>query len=86
MSAYTHSLVASGKLGSAGQSDSLPSEGKLLLNGKELAAKLGVSRRLIEKWSTNGVIPKLVVSSRLVRYQLPKVIAALEQYETATLK
>lgn len=86
MSTHTHSLVSAGKLGGAGLTSSLPSESKLLLNGKELAAKLGVSLRLIEKWSANGVIPKLVVSSRFTRYQLPKVLTALEQYEAATLK
>ena len=67
-------------------SDAPPVAGPLLLTGKQLAATLGVSLRLVEKWSSTGVIPKLTPSPRMSRYQLHKVIAALERYETATLK
>ena len=86
MANRTHSLTAADKLGGAGQVDMSPTNGKLLLTGRQLASHLGVSLRLVEKWSASGVIPKLVISSRMTRYQLPKVIAALEQYETATVR
>lgn len=59
---------------------------RLLLTGKQLAARLGVSLRTVEQWSSTGVIPKLLLSARMTRYQLPKVLAALERYQTATLK
>lgn len=60
--------------------------GKLLLTGRELASRLGVSQRVIEKWSSTGVIPKLCLGSRMTRYELPAVLAALRQYQTATLR
>ena len=60
--------------------------GKLLLTGRELASRLGVSLRMIEKWSATGVIPQLSLSPRMKRYELPAVLSALRQYETATLK
>ena len=60
--------------------------GKLLLTGRELASRLGVSHRKIEDWTATGVIPALRLSPRMVRYELPAVLAALRQYQTATLK
>ena len=60
--------------------------GKLLLTGRELAGRLGVSLRMVEKWAATGVIPQLSLSPRLKRYELPAVLSALRQYETATLK
>ena len=58
---------------------------RLLLTGKQLASRLGVSLRTVEQWSSTWVIPKLVLSTRMTRYQLPKVLAGLERYQTATL-
>ena len=60
--------------------------GKILLSGRELASRLGVSLRMVEKWAATGVIPQLSLSPRLKRYELPAVLSALRQYETATLK
>ena len=64
----------------------LPVTGKILLTGRELASRLGVSLRMVEKWAATGVIPQLSLSPRLKRYELPAVLTALRRYETATLK
>ena len=53
---------------------------------KALALELGVSIRLIEKWTQIGVIPALRIGTRLTRYELSRVIEALRAYETHILK
>lgn len=78
------SVVHSGKTPLTGEQTA--AHAKLLFTGRELASRLGVSLRTVEQWSSTGVIPKLVLSTRMTRYQLPKVLAALEKYQTATLK
>ena len=59
---------------------------RLLLTKADLARQLGVSVRLIEEWTAHGVVPALRPSPRMVRYELPRVLAALRKYETATLE
>jgi excisionase family DNA binding protein len=54
---------------------------KRLLSKKELAAALGVSPRTIETWLSQRRIPQLRLSSRLTRFSLLKVEAALARYE-----
>ena len=54
---------------------------KRLLSKRELALVLGVSQRTIENWLSERRIPRLRLSSRLTRFSLPKVEAALARYE-----
>ena len=54
---------------------------KELLSKRELAAVLGVSERTIENWLAEKRIPQFRLSSRLTRFSLPKVRAALARYE-----
>ncbi|MBV9657272.1 MAG: hypothetical protein JO295_04090 [Verrucomicrobia bacterium] len=53
---------------------------------KELAVAVNLPVRTLERLTANGVIPVLRITPRLVRYELPAVLAALRRYETATLK
>ena len=48
------------------------------LNAKELADKIGVSRRTILNWHQDGVIPSQININRIIRFSLPDVIEALE--------
>ena len=54
---------------------------KTLLTKRELAAMLGVSERTIENWIAEKRIPRLRLSARLTRFNLPRVEAALARYE-----
>jgi excisionase family DNA binding protein len=54
---------------------------KLLLSKRELAAVLNVSERTIENWLAQRRIPRLRLSNRLTRFNLPRVEAALARYE-----
>ena len=54
---------------------------KRLLSKRELAVSLGVSTRTIENWISEKRIPLLRLSTRLTRFSLPKVEAALARYE-----
>jgi excisionase family DNA binding protein len=52
-----------------------------LLSKRELAAVLNVSERTLDNWLAQKRIPRLRLSNRLTRFNLPKVEAALERYE-----
>lgn len=54
---------------------------RLLLSKRQLASALGVSERTIDNWIAHKRIPRLRISARLTRFQLPKVEAALAKYE-----
>jgi excisionase family DNA binding protein len=54
---------------------------RLLLSKRELAAVLNVSERTIKNWISEKRIPQLKLSSRLTRFSLAKVQAALARYE-----
>jgi excisionase family DNA binding protein len=54
---------------------------KRLLTKRELATVLNVSERTIENWLAQKRIPRLRLSNRLTRFNLPKVEAALARYE-----
>ena len=59
---------------------------KYLLTKKELSVRLPMPVRTIEKLVAIGVIPALRITPRMVRFELPAVLAALRQYQTATVK
>src|SRR4030095_16123386 len=54
---------------------------KRLLSKRELAGVLNVSERTIENWLAQKRIPRLRLSNRLTRFNLPRVEAALARYE-----
>jgi excisionase family DNA binding protein len=54
---------------------------KWLLSKRELAAVLRVSERTIDNWLAQKKIPRLRLSNRLTRFNLPRVEAALARYE-----
>ena len=62
-------------------SDSVSTLKRKLLSKRELAAVLNVSERTIENWLAQKKIPRLRLSNRLTRFNLPKVEAALSRYE-----
>jgi excisionase family DNA binding protein len=61
--------------------DSASTLKRKLLSKRELAAVLNVSERTIENWLAQKKIPRLRLSNRLTRFNLPKVEAALALYE-----
>ena len=61
--------------------ESNPPIPKRLLSKRELAAVLNVSERTVENWLSQKRIPRLRLSARLTRFNLPKVEAALARYE-----
>ena len=69
---------AASKTPALNTNESIP---KRLLSKRELALVLGVSQRTIENWLSERRIPRLRLSSRLTRFSLPKVEAALARYE-----
>jgi excisionase family DNA binding protein len=62
-------------------SEGVPSTPKRLLSKKELAAVLNVSERTLDNWLAQKKIPRLRLSNRLTRFNLPRVEAALQRYE-----
>jgi excisionase family DNA binding protein len=58
--------------------DSYP---RRLLSKRELASVIGVSARTIEAWLAERRIPQIQLSSRLTRFNLERVEAALARYE-----
>ena len=62
-------------------SEGVPSTLKRLLSKRELAVVLNVSERTIDNWLAQKKIPRLRLSARLTRFNLPKVEAALARYE-----
>jgi len=78
-------MVRSIEAGGASQNTSAINDNiaanRLLLSKRELAAVLNVSERTIENWISEKRIPQLKLSSRLTRFSLAKVQAALSRYE-----
>jgi excisionase family DNA binding protein len=64
-----------------GSSEGVQSTPKRLLSKRELADVLNVSERTIDNWLAQKRIPRLRLSNRLTRFNLPKVEAALGRYE-----
>jgi excisionase family DNA binding protein len=50
-----------------------------LLTVDELAAKLRVSARTVRKWTNRKVIPAVVISQRVKRYDFADVVEALKK-------
>jgi predicted DNA-binding transcriptional regulator AlpA len=48
---------------------------------REVAATCGVSERTVDDWLAKKMIPRLRLSARLTRFDLPKVLVALGRYE-----
>lgn len=56
-------------------------EGTDYLNKLELAAKLGVTRRVVEDMMRRRMIPYLSLGHRTVRFNWPSVERALSKFE-----
>jgi transcriptional regulator with XRE-family HTH domain len=56
-----------------------------LLTGREIAAKLRVTPRLISMWANDGTIPCIRISRKVFRYDLDAVIAAVGNRRQATI-
>lgn len=54
---------------------------KALLTAGELALLLGACERQVAAWAAVRKIPRLDLSKRMKRYQLHKVVEALEKFE-----
>lgn len=57
-----------------------PKSVPLLLDIHQIASALGVGRTTIENWTRSRRIPSIKIK-RVLRYDLKKVMAALEAYE-----
>jgi excisionase family DNA binding protein len=55
------------------------------LSKRQLAEVLGVSPRTIENWLSERRLPQLRLSPRLTRFDLTKVLAALDRYEVSEI-
>jgi excisionase family DNA binding protein len=69
------------KISTLNNNEGVPPTPKRLLSKRELAAVLNVSERTIENWLAQKKIPRLRLSNRLTRFNLPRVEAALALYE-----
>jgi excisionase family DNA binding protein len=56
---------------------------QLFLQTPELAEKLGVSIRTIERWRNDGLIPFKKIGRRVVLHRLDEVLRALEVFHNA---
>lgn len=65
--------------------DAAPAQAILLMK-KELVAVLPMPVRSIERLVANKVIPVHRIPSRMVRFRLAAVLAALDRYQTSTLR
>jgi predicted DNA-binding transcriptional regulator AlpA len=52
-----------------------------LLSKHEVADVCGVSKRTVDNWLAKKLIPQLRLSARLTRFDLSKVLDALNRYE-----
>ena len=68
-----------------GTDERIPAPAKLLLTKRELSNALPMPVRTIEKLVSAGVLPALKITPRMVRFELPAVMAALRRHETATV-
>jgi excisionase family DNA binding protein len=55
--------------------------GKHFLSKRELALVIGVSPRTVDNWMAQKRIPFLRLSTRLIKFNLERVKAALARYE-----
>ena len=55
---------------------------QLFLQTPDLAERLGVSIRTIERWRYSGLIPFRKVSRRVVLHRLDEVLKALEAFNS----
>jgi len=53
----------------------------LLLQTPDLAERLNVSTRTIERWRSEGLIPYLKIGRRVVLHRLDEVLKALEAFD-----
>ncbi len=54
----------------------------LFLQTPDLAERLGVSIRTIERWRRDGIIPFKKVSRRVILHRLDEVLKALEAFNS----
>jgi excisionase family DNA binding protein len=59
--------------------------GRRFINKRELAKYLACSTRQIEKLIAQGIIPTRKLGRRMVRFDLPRVEAALAKYDRAAI-
>ena len=60
-----------------------PGKGELLALD-ELARALGETPRTIRGWTSKGLVPRIVLGRKTIRYRLESVLAALDKRETKT--
>ena len=52
---------------------------KKLLTADELARYVGVSPETIRQWARRGIIPRIIVSDKVHRYDLEVVLGEIEK-------
>lgn len=57
-----------------------------LLRRREIASKCGVSPRTIDDWQKKGVIPFLRLGKRCIRFDLSRVLKALDRFTVQEVK
>jgi len=56
----------------------------IFLQTPDLAERVGVSTRTIERWRRDGTIPFIKISRRVVLHRLDEVLKALEAFNSPT--
>lgn len=59
---------------------------KRLLTAAELANECGVRPRTVQAWKSQGRIPFVRLSRKVIRFELEKVLAALTQFDDLNRK
>ena len=67
-------------------SEQAGSSAKILLNKREISARLGLPPRTLDRLTANGVLPCLRITRKLIRFEENACLKALRAYETATLR
>ena len=50
---------------------------KKLLTAEEVGKEVGVSGRTVLEWSREGLIPRIPINERVIRFNLAEVVEAL---------
>jgi excisionase family DNA binding protein len=64
--------------------DSINDKAALFLQTPDLAERINVSTRTIERWRKDGLIPYLKIGRRVVLHRLSDVLKALENFDYPT--
>ena len=59
-----------------------PSPEFTLITREETSKRLGIKRRTLEMWVAKGIVPKVAITAKVVRFFWPDVLKALLERQT----